>query len=55
MLYTVELNYNASIQVTVEANDEGDALGKARDIAEDADMAEFSLANEREARIISTH
>ena len=31
--YCVRLNYDASIEVEVLANDEGDALGQAREYA----------------------
>ena len=55
--YTVQLNYNASIivDVTVDSNDqnaEGEALEKARNIAEDADIREFTIGAERESQII---
>lgn len=54
MQYTIELNYVASIRVTVsgEFKDEGEALDKARNVAEDADMNEFTLGNELESRIL---
>jgi hypothetical protein len=54
MQYTIELNYVASIKVTVNGDfrDEGEALDKARDMAEDADMNEFTIGNELESRII---
>jgi len=55
MKYTVELNYNASIVVTVEANDEGEALDKARNIAEESDIEQFTITNERESQILSTN
>lgn len=51
--YTVELNYKTSIMVTVEAKEEGEALDKARNIAEEADMREFIIQDELESRIIS--
>lgn len=52
MKYTIELNYNAQIVQTVEADNEGDALDKARTLAEEADMREFVLTTERESRIL---
>jgi hypothetical protein len=54
MQYTIELNYVASIRVTVNGDfrDEGEALDKARNMAEDADMNEFTIGNELESRII---
>ena len=53
MIYTIELNYNARIVQTVEADNEGDALEKARNLAEEADMKDFVLTNENESRIIN--
>ena len=55
--YTIQLNYNASIivDVTVDGNSqnaEGEALEKARNIAEDADIREFTIGNERESQIL---
>lgn len=52
MIYIIELNYNARITQTVEADNEGDALEKARNLAEEADMKDFILTNENESRII---
>ena len=50
--YTIQYNYNASIVVEVNANDEGEALEKGRNIAEDADIKQFTICNERESQII---
>jgi len=54
--YTIKLNYNASIIVDVEVDEtpdaEGRALEKARDIAEDADIREFTIGAERESEIL---
>jgi hypothetical protein len=54
--YTIKLNYNASIIVDVEVDEtpdaEGKALEKARDIAEDADIREFTIGTERESEIL---
>lgn len=50
--YTVELKYIATITEVVEANDEGEALDKARNKAEDADMSEFSIVEEKESRLL---
>ena len=50
--YTIQLNYNASIIVEVTGNDEGEALEKARNYAEDADIREFTIGNERESQIL---
>lgn len=51
--YTVELNYNARIVIDVDAHDEGDALSKAREIAETAPMSSFNLTEEERGRILS--
>jgi hypothetical protein len=51
--YTIELTYIANIIKTVEANDEGEALEKARDLAEESDMNEFVIVEERESRILN--
>jgi hypothetical protein len=51
--YVIECNYNASIITEVMAEDEGEALDKARDFAEDADIRQFTIGSENETRIIS--
>ncbi len=51
--YTIELTYTANIIKTVEANDEGEALEKARDLAEESDINEFVIVEERESRILN--
>ena len=53
MLYSVEIVYKAKGIFTVQADDEGMALGKARDAAEDADVNEFVLEDEMESRIVN--
>jgi hypothetical protein len=53
--YTIQLNYNASIVVDVTAENEGEALDKARDIAEDADMHQFTIGSENESRILPSY
>lgn len=50
--YKVQLNYNASIVVEVDAKDEGEALDKARDKAEEADIKQFVIHGERESQIV---
>ena len=54
--YTIQLNFIASIVVDVEVenkeNAEGDALEKARNIAEDADIREFTIGKELESQIL---
>ena len=50
--YTIQMNYNASIVVEVLANDEGEALDKARDKAEDADIRQFTIGSENESKIL---
>ena len=52
--YTIQMNYNASIVVEVIADDEGQALDKARDRAEDADIRQFTIGNESESKILRT-
>ena len=52
-IYTVEIAYNAKFIATVEANDEGEALHKAREVAEETDADEFILTEERDSKIIS--
>jgi hypothetical protein len=51
--FTVEINYNASIIFDVEAKDEGEALDKARNLAEESDISDFTLTHENESRIIN--
>ena len=46
------MNYNASIVVEVLANDEGEALDKARDKAEDADIRQFTIGSVNELLIL---
>ena len=53
--YTVELNYNARIVVDVDAENEGDALGKAREIAEIAPMSSFNITEEERGRILNVN
>lgn len=53
-LYTIEINYKASIRHVVEAEDEGMALDKARMLAEESDITDFVLTSELESRIIET-
>lgn len=50
--YVIQMNYNASIVVEVNADDEGQALDKARDKAEDADIREFTIGSENESKIL---
>lgn len=47
--YNVRLNYVATFEVTVEAEDEGQAYDKARDLSENADMNQYMLTSERES------
>ena len=51
-LYTVEINYKASVRHVVEADDEGMALDKARMLAEESDITDFVLTSELESKII---
>lgn len=55
--YVIELNYVATIRVNVsgefkDGEPEGQALALAREKAEEADINEFSIGNELEARVI---
>ena len=50
--YKIQYNYNASIVVEVDANDEGEALEKGRNIAEEADIKQFTICGEGESQII---
>lgn len=50
--YKIQYNFNASIVVEVEGKDEGDALEKGRNIAEEADVKQFTICGEREAQIL---
>lgn len=50
--YTIQYNFNASIVVDVEGKDEGEALEKGRNIAEEADIKQFTICGEREAQIV---
>lgn len=52
--YTVQLKYMASITVDAMGNDEGEALENARTIAEDADIREFTICEEKESQILRT-
>ena len=50
--FTIRLNYDASYTAEVVAENEGEALDKARNMAEDADMKEFVICGERESQIL---
>lgn len=50
--YTIESKYAVTITHTVDANDEGEALDKARNLAEEADMNEFVISEELESQIL---
>lgn len=54
MKYSIQMCYNATIVVDVEAEDEGQALDRARDKAEDADIRQFTIGSENESRILRT-
>lgn len=49
--YQVCLHYDAQISVEVLAADEGEALAKAREMAESADAQEFNICGERNADV----
>lgn len=50
--YKIQYNYLASIVVEVDGKDEGEALEKGRNIAEEADIKQFTICGEREAQIV---
>ncbi len=52
MKFTIQMNYNASYIAEVYANDEGEALDKAREMAEDADIRQFTIVSENETKIL---
>lgn len=53
-VYTIEYNFVAKTTVAVEANDEGEALAKGREIVEDTDISMFILGEEMNAHVINT-
>lgn len=52
-VFTIEVNYQATYTAIVEAEDEGQALDKARTQAEEADIRDFNIHSEMESNIIS--
>ena len=52
-MFTIKLSYNAVIELSVEAEDEGKAMDKAREIAESADIRQFSIFGENNAEVLS--
>lgn len=52
-IYTVDLNYKTTITFDVKASDEGKALQKARDLAEQAPMSSFTIVEEDRSRIVN--
>lgn len=53
--FTIEMTYLATITAVVEAQNEGEALDKARNIAEDADLNEYQLGEERDTRVLNVN
>lgn len=53
MTYTIRLNYTSTIVLDVEANNEGEALSKARELAETAPMSSFSIVEEQDSSIVN--
>ena len=53
--YLIKFNYNALIIVEVEGEfyDEDEALDKAREIEEDANINEFTNGEEQESKILN--
>lgn len=54
MQYVIDLKYEATIRVAVEADDVGNAFGKARVMAEEADPAEFNIGEEKSAVVVNS-
>lgn len=52
MIYTIQINQVVAIEKTVEAKDEGEALEKARDLANESDLNEYEFVRELESHII---
>lgn len=52
MIYTIQMNYKVQFTSTIEANDEGEALSKAREMAENADINDFTFVEELESQIV---
>lgn len=48
--FNITLRYEAQYGAIVEADDEGQAYDKVRNLAENADMNEFILSSEKEAK-----
>ena len=55
MKFDIQMNYIASITTTVEAEDEGAALDKAREWAENADIGEYIIGDETKAIILNRY
>ena len=53
--YLIEQTYTVKINQLVEAEDEGEALDKARNLTEEADMENFTIDKELESRIINQY
>lgn len=51
MRFNVTINYRASFCADVEGNDEGEALAKARELAEGADKDDFVFNGELETQV----
>ena len=51
--FTIQCNFTAYYTTEVDAKDEGEALEKARNKAEEADLKEFVICGERESQILS--
>ncbi len=53
--FEVDMRYNASIVVEVDAENELEAFDKARVIAEETDIRDFSINGEGQHRILSSN
>ena len=53
--YSIRINYTASIVCDVLADNEGEALGKAREIAENSEPSDFTFGSELESQILGVN
>lgn len=51
--YTIEINYRVTTTQVVEARDEGEALDKARDLADETDLSDMLIAEELESKVVN--
>lgn len=51
--YTIEINYRVTTTQVVEARDEGEALDKARDLADETDLSDMLISEELESKVVN--